>query len=92
MPEDPCCPASVREFKDGPLLPCLSPAREALPRCSVLLLLTVLVPRRQLMSEQYMPGVKGVCVACKKPGEQDLRLFKLQQPDLPFMLHDGYAA
>ena len=52
------------------MLPCLSPAREALPRCSVLLLLTVLVPRRQLMSEQYMPGVKGVCVACKKPANK----------------------
>ena len=25
-------------------------------------------------------------------GEQDLRLLKLQQPDLPFMLHDGHAS
>jgi hypothetical protein len=52
--------------------------------CS-LLLLTVLVSRRQLMSKQYMPGVQAA-------GEQDLRLFKLQQPYLPTMLDDDFPA
>jgi hypothetical protein len=50
---------------------------------AVLLLLTVLVSRRQLMSGQYLPGVKRFCVKCQQPANRDLRLLKLQQPVFP---------
>ena len=56
----------------------------ALPRCSVLLLLTVLVSGRQLMSGgQYLPGVKGVCVACQQPANKICAFSSCSSPTCP---------
>jgi len=64
--------------------PCLAVEGLALPRCSVLLLLTVLVPRRQLMSGgQYLPGVKGVCVACQQPANKICAFSSCSSPTCP---------
>ena len=64
--------------------PCLAVEGLALPRCSVLLLLTVLVSGRQLMSGgQYLPGVKGVCVACQQPANKICAFSSCSSPTCP---------